>query len=214
MNRRFFTLAIACFVLLQSSAFAQSDDPPKFEVGAEFTTLEREALGAKRTEPGVGGRFTFNFNRSVAFETAGYFFPNQCGFCNADGTITQVVAGVKVGKRFDTWGIFAKVRPGVVSFSRGDVNPRLTPGGPFPFEFETKRLMNFATDFGGVLEFYPSRRIVTRFDLGDTIVHFGQRRTNAVGFNPTTGEVFLVPVTRPARTTHNFQFSAGVGFRF
>ena len=215
MNRRFFTLAIACFLLMQSSAFAQSDDPPKFEVGGEFSTLEREALRTKRSEPGVGGRFTFNFNRAVAFETAAYFFPNQCGFCNADGTMTEVVAGVKVGKRFEKWGIFAKARPGFVSFSRGDFNvTRITPGGPFPFELEVSRLTNFATDFGGVLEFYPSRRLVTRFDMGDTIVHFRQRTTNGVLFNPTTGEYFLIPVFRPAKNTHSFQFSAGVGFRF
>ena len=29
----------------------------------------------------------------------------------------------------------------------------------------------FAVDLGGVLEVYPSNRIVTRFEAGDTLIH-------------------------------------------
>jgi hypothetical protein len=79
------------------------------------------------------------------------------------------------------------------------------------------RLTTFATDIGGVLEFYPSKRIVTRFDAGDTIMHFRKRTTNTVIFDPitgVTGGISLVPITIPARTTHHFQFMTSVGFRF
>src|SRR5688572_28469091 len=215
MNRRLFFLAIACLVLVQSSSLAQSQDLPKFEVAGEFTTVEREMFGERRTEPGVGTRFTFNFNRSLAFETAGYFFPKECNPCRNGGNMSQVVAGAKIGKRFENWEIFAKARPGVVSFSQGEFNVvSVTPGGPFPVAIESNRITSFATDFGGVLEFYPSPKIVTRFDVGDTIIHFRRRTINGIGFNPITNEFTLVPFTRPARTTHNFQFIAGVGFRF
>ena len=125
------------------------------------------------------------------------------------------MGGVKVGKRFENWGIFAKARPGVISFSQGDFNIVEVPVSPaFPFVFQVNRLNNFATDIGGVLEFYPSRRIVTRFDAGDTIIHFTRRTKNAVAFDPTTETFRLIPFTVPARTTHNFQFMASVGFRF
>ena len=215
MNRRLLLIVIACLLLVQSYSFAQAQDLPKFEVAGEFTTLERDVFGEQRTEPGVGARFTFNFNRSLAFETAGYFFPKQCNPCRNGGNMSQVLAGAKVGKRFEKWGIFAKARPGVVSFSRGEFNAvRITPGGPFPVEIETNRITSFATDLGGVLEFYPSPKIVTRFDVSDTIIHFRSRTINGIGFNPITNEFTLVPFTRPARTTHNFQFIAGVGFRF
>lgn len=213
MNRRLVLLAISFLFVVQADALAQSQDLPKFEFGGEFTTLEREGFGERRTEPGVGGRFTFNVNRSLAFETAGYFFPRQCQICRNAGNMSQVVAGVKVGKRFENWGIFAKARPGVVSFSRGEFNPiAIAPGGFI--DFETNRITSFATDLGGVLEFYPSPRIVTRFDIGDTIIHFRRRSVNGVTLNPSTGELTVFPFTRPARTSHNFQFIAGVGFRF
>ena len=213
MNRSLVLLAISFLFVVQADALAQSQDLPKFEIGGEFTTLEREGFGEQRTEAGVGARFTFNLNRSVAFETAGYLFPRHCDICRNAGNMSQVVAGVKVGKRFENWGIFAKARPGVVSFSRGEFNPTAIGPGGF-IEFETNRITSFATDLGGVLEFYPSPRIVTRFDVGDTIIHFKRRAVNGVSLNPSTGELTLFPFTRPARTSHNFQFIAGVGFRF
>ena len=62
-------------------------------------------------------------------------------------------------------------------------------------------------DVGGVVEFYPSSRIVTRFDFGDTIIRYGEYRRESF--------VASVPfLSRPPETKHNFQFSAGVGFRF
>ena len=205
------TVTIA-MLLMHSQVFAQSQDVPKFEVAAEFTTLERDQFGGGRTEPGFGGRFTFNFNRVFALETAGYFFPKRCSDCREPGRVTQVLGGVKAGKRFENWGIFAKARPGVASFSEGDFD--VVPQGPNFFELRRKRVTSFAMDIGGVLEFYPSKRIVTRFDAGDTIIHFRRRTAEFELFDPVTGLLQIVPVISPARTTHNFQFMASVGFRF
>jgi len=213
MNRRCFLFAISFLLFVQATALAQSQDLPKFEIAGEFSTLERAGFGRSQTEPGVGARFTFNFNRSLAFETAGYLFPRHCDICTNGGNMSEVVAGVKIGKRFEKWGIFGKARPGVVSFSRGEFQPvLLSPTGPI--DFRTNRITTFAADVGGVVEFYPSPRIVTRFDLGDTIIHFRPRTVNAVIFNSATQEFELFPFTVPARTTHNFQFIASVGFRF
>ena len=66
MNKTRFLVAILSVFLLQSLAQAQSDELPKFEVAAEFTTLERPGFGQRRTEPGFGARFTYNLNRVVA----------------------------------------------------------------------------------------------------------------------------------------------------
>jgi len=213
MNRRFVLLAISFLLAVQANVLAQTQDLPKFEIAAEFSTLERDGFGLRQTEPGVGVRFSFNFNRNFAVETAGYLFPRHCDICANGGNMSQVVAGVKVGKRFEKWGIFAKARPGVVSFSRGEFTPIFF--APLNrVEVETNRITSFATDFGGVLEFYPSPRIVTRFDVGDTIIHFKRRTINAFLFDPITQEVRVFPIPIPARTTHNFQFIASVGFRF
>jgi len=212
MNRTL--LIVAVIFLMQSQALAQSDELPKFEVAAEFTTLEREAFSQRRTEPGFGGRFTYNLNEMFAIEAAGYFFPKRCFDCRNAGNISQGLAGVKVGKRFEHWGVFAKARPGVISFSRGafDAFPPLAPFSPVEIEF--KRLTAFAMDVGGVVEFYPSKRIVTRFDLGDTIIHFNRRTMNTVSFNDVTNTITPTTIPIPARTSHNFQFMTSVGFRF
>ena len=215
MNRTSFLAAVVGIFLLHSIAFSQSQDPPKFEVAAEFTTLERGDFSGRATDPGFGGRFTYNLNKAFSLEAAGYFFPKGCFDCRQNGRVTQVVGGLKAGKRFENWGIFAKARPGMISFSEGDFTVVPTGGaGPFPFRFETNALNAFAVDVGGVLEFYPSKRIVTRFDVGDTIIYFPSRTRNFVHFDGSTNEFSLVPFNIPGRTTHNFQFMTSIGLRF
>lgn len=214
MNRTTFLAALICVLLLHSVGHSQSQELPKFEVAAEFTTLERDDFSRQRTEPGFGGRFTYNLNEFFSFEAAGYFFPKRCFNCRENGRITEVLGGVKVGKRFETWGIFVKARPGVISFSRGDFD--LIPTNPTAtsFEVQINPVNSFAADVGGVLEFYPSKRVVTRFDAGDTIIHFTRRTNNGFLFDPSTGTANPFLFIIPARTTHNFQFMASVGFRF
>jgi hypothetical protein len=198
---------------------AQSTDIPKFEVGADFSTI---TFGAGQTELGLGGRLTYNLNKHVALEGAGFFFPRVCQFCarGNDGRISEGLFGVKVGKRFEKWGIFGKARPGVISFSQGKFNIVPTSGTPatgvgsFPFEFQFSRLTTPALDVGGVVEFYPSKRIVTRLDFGDTIIHYGRRTFNNPVFNPATSTYTLVPSTVPAQTRGSFQVTVGVGWRF
>jgi len=212
MNR--FLIAMFTVLLLQSQAQSQSTDTPKFEVAAEFTTLARESFGG-RTEPGFGGRFTYNVNQVISVETAGYFFPKKCFSCINNGNITEVLGGVKIGKRFEHWGIFGKARPGVVSFSRAQGAIVPSPGNlGFPFEFIPRRQNSFAADIGGVAEFYPSKRVVVRFDLGDTMIHFGSRQVQGIAFEPTTNTFTLLPFTLPSRTAHDFQFVTSVGWRF
>ena len=216
MNRTSFLTAVISVFLLHSAAFSQSQDLPKFELAGEFTTFERGDFDRGRTEPGLGGRFTYNLNRTFSLEAAGYFFPKECFSCANNGRVIQAVGGLKAGKRFENWGIFGKVRPGIVSFSDGEFN--ISPTGPVTpasvFEGRTSRVTSFATDIGAVLEFYPSKRIVTRFDAGDTIIYFTRRTTNTFRFDPLTSTTFIGPVTTPARTTHSFQFIASIGFRF
>jgi hypothetical protein len=214
MKRIQYLIALIGLLLVQSQVFAQTPEVPKYEVAAEFTSMDRDNFTGG-AEAGLGARFTFNLNKTFALETAVYHFPRTCHTCEHDGTVTEVFGGLKVGKRFEKWGIFAKGRPGVVSFSRGEFNLVPAPGQPsFPFNFEFNRVNSFAVDAGGVVEFYPSKRIVTRFDVGDTIIHFSQRRFNSVVSDLSGNTFTLFPVTVPAKTTHNFQFMASVGFRF
>ena len=212
-------IAVLCLSLSSLIAKAQTEEVPKFEVGVHFTSITKPSFDNGHTEPGFGGRLTYNLNRSVALEAVGNFFPHSCRFCGGNvfgdnsGNITQGLFGVKAGKRFQKWGIFGKARPGVVSFSEGDSRVGLSDTGDDFFIVQSRRT-HFAVDLGGVLEFYPSKRIVTRFEAGDTLIHYGQRQTNFLSFDPTTFAPVLIPLTTRSETRHNFQFSAGVGWRF
>lgn len=208
---------IALFFFVNNvSAQSNADELPKFEVGAHFTSITKPSFDNGDTEPGFGGRFTYNINKTFALEAVGNFFPHKCRVCGDNsGNIVQGLGGVKIGKRFEKWGIFGKARVGVVSFSQGDSKWVVTnPASTFPFEFERKRTNNFAADLGGVLEFYPTKRLVTRFEAGDTLIHYGERTTNFIGFDPVTGAPSLIPFTLGSETRHNFQFVAGIGWRF
>lgn len=232
MKRKLFLTITAISTFLLPGVLntqAQTTDVPKYEVAGDFTTL---SLNSGTTLPGVGGRFTYNINKHVALEAAGYFFPGKCDSCNGEitGRVAEGLFGVKAGRRFQKWGIFAKARPGLISFGKGafDITPVSSPGGGSPvscfgpdplapascFSFRQTRLTHAALDLGGVLEFYPSRRIVVRFDGGDTMIRYGQRTFDALTQNPATGVFTLIPITAPGHTRHSFQFMGGVGFRF
>lgn len=204
---------------------AKEEKKQRFEVGAQFssltfTTVEHfaDVLGGNpsfgfrdtQTQAGFGGRFTYNITPNFALETQGDFFPRHSSIFNnarAGGQTLQGQAGIKVGKRFKSFGIFGKARPGVVSFSNTLKFNGLDKTQPFPIPiFHFTRRTYFSFDLGGVLEFYPSPRIVTRFDGGDTMIRYG--RTESPYPLSFSGSV------SPPETIHNFQFSAGVGFRF
>jgi hypothetical protein len=206
-------LVLLCLFSAAGEARAQAGDAPKVEVGVQFSSLTLNG-NPVTTEAGFGGRVTYNLTDNVALETQFDFFPNGRrfrGFRNG-GRIAQGLFGVKAGKRFDKFGLFGKVRPGFTSFSAGREEVILvSPAPDFVVNFRPHRETHFATDVGAALEFYPSRRIVTRFDAGDTIIRYGDTTgTFFSGGATPTPQSFPIP----GETRHNFQFSAGVGFRF
>jgi hypothetical protein len=209
-------LSLSLLFFFCAPARAQSEDAPKVEVGAQFSSLSVNIPDTPFTETqaGFGGRVTYNFTDSFAVEAEGNFFPKESArSLTTGGRVVQAQFGVKAGRRFDRFGVFAKARPGFVGFSSvteiTGTDVETFGGNPFFFPaFRQTRKLYFSTDVGGVLEFYPSRRLVTRFDFGDTIIRYGERNAFFSDFTTTT------PVIVPAEIKHNFQFSAGLGFRF
>jgi len=210
-------LVFLCLFSAPGDARAQAKDAPKVEVGVQFSSLTLDDSFNQQTEPGFGGRVTYNLTDNVALEAQFDFFPDPDrarGF-RTNGRITQGLFGVKAGKRFEKFGLFGKVRPGFTSFgaARIEITALTTPlpdsmFGP-ALRIEEYRETHLATDVGAVLEFYPTRRIVTRFDAGDTIIRYGDTTGTFFTGTGTTGQF---PI--PGEVRHNFQFSAGVGFRF
>lgn len=180
--------------------------------------------GSRKTQPGFGGRFGYNLTDSLALEAELNLFPKADSFSPPgafnDGNLIEGLFGLKAGRRFKKAGVFGKARPGFLYASKGDL--RLKPGGgciaifpPSAGCFETTGKNSFAFDFGGVVELYPTKRTIIRFDVGDTIVRLGQRNvTGILNSSPGLPSGLVVVVGVPAETTHNLQASAGIGFRF
>jgi hypothetical protein len=186
--RKMFFLGLAAAALLLTvtaqNAQAQSSETPKVEVGVHYTLLRLRDFDT--TDNGVGTRVTYNLTDNIGLEGEINFFPkerpNFALLSASNSRRTQGLFGVKYAiARSEGAGIFAKVRPGFVRFGEGTVGAVTIPGAT-----------EFALDFGGVFELYASRNIAFRFDIGDTIIRFGN-----LGF-----------------TSHNLQVSPGVVFRF
>lgn len=210
---------IFIFAIAPATTRAQEHDAPKVEVGTQFSSLSitSPGFGSPGTEnaTGFGGRVTYNFNDHVAVEAEGNFYPNGVSQTYVTGgRAEQMQVGLKVGKRFDRFGVFAKARPGVISFGeslRVSQLPVVTGGvTDIVNTFTSERKTHFTTDVGGVLELYPSRRVLVRFDFGDTIIRYGEH--DEVG--PTLANPFGAVFRAPAEIKHNFQFTGGVSYRF
>lgn len=203
-------------VVTFASVAAAQDKKDRVELGVQSSslTLFSPDFPGDVTNSGVGGRVTYNFNRSIAAEAEINFFPQkQFILSSFDSGAIQAQFGVKLGKRFEKFGLFAKVRPGFITVDNVEsVTPdSVVVVNGFPtFNFKIERTNFFTIDAGGVLELYPSRRTVVRFEAGDTAIRHPARFD--IIFPPTSGNPF-VQLQRGAKFNHNFQFTAGVAFR-
>jgi hypothetical protein len=220
MNQKL-TLLIAVFILTTVSGLARGQSarqsqPSKVEVGALFSVLRVcDPNGLcdvfPRTERGIGARISYNLTSYFAVEGEIDFFPRNYRKVISNftgGRITQGLFGVKAGMRKNRFGVFGKFRPGLQSSGHAEIAHFPSGNGPDrqnPFGFESKRATQLALDVGGVLEVYPSRRTIVRFDLGDTIVRYPGLQF----IHFPEGSVVLETVY-----SHKPQFSAGFGFRF
>jgi hypothetical protein len=199
------------------------EDGPRWEVGGHLTAVafnndsplaNSPGAGfesdAYPTAAGFGARVGYNLNSNFAVEAELNYFPRD-RFAEG-GRKVQGLFGVKAGKRFEHVGVYAKLRPGFMSFSRGDFTPRpnalCVPTNIAPC-FESGGTTNFALDAGGVLELHTSKKTFVRLDGGDTMIRFGRRLAPI-----RTNNNVLFIVEAEGETTHNFQGGVGFGFRF
>jgi hypothetical protein len=191
-------------LMLDMTSRAQSDEY-RFEVGVQFAALKQgpgywfdDASGI-----GGGGRLTINLTKHLALEGELNYFPST-GYYEVQRLQGQF--GVKSGIRFNQFGLFGKLRPG---FLRTQYEfPVICIQAPCPPISVDQT--GFALDVGGVVEFYPARRVTVRFDIGDTVAH---RRPEIFPLAlPLQSDLrLLIP---PKQTSHNLQINAGLGFRF
>jgi len=165
--------------------FAQTQEP-KFDVGIQFSTLRLREIGEGAA--GVGGWFSYHVTGHLALEGVVNRYPE-----NPSGNFgeTQVLFGALAGRTFDNLGVFAKARAGFIHF-----------GGDF-FTLRLNDRTHPTIDLGGVLEYYPSKHIVLRMDVGDSIIMYG--RSTYLGAGPTVTTL---------GTLHNLGAAFGIGIRF
>jgi hypothetical protein len=200
MKKNLLSMIVAVFSLMVFGgieASAQTSDTSKVEVGAQFSFIHFRDLDAN--DVGIGGRLTYNLNDFFSIDSEVNYYPQDNQNINLftglgqGGRKVSVLVGPMVGMRSKRYGIFGKFRVGAMHFSR-DLITDFQPGDT-----------DFAFDFGGVFELYPSRHSFVRFDIGDTIFRI-------------PGESVLIGPgqvgTTPAFYSHNLQLEAGIGFRF
>jgi len=182
--------------------------PPvrKFEVGGHYSSFHSdwglEVLNRIQYQ-GVGGKFTYNLNNQVALEAETSFLKNL-----SEQRIINVF-GAKLGARKHSWGLFGKIRPGIITHRElTGCLADLRPCNPHRVS-DTR----FALDVGGVVELYDfgiykSDRLFFRLDVSDTLASYGYRTWNYYdpGQPPVVFERF--------RSHHNPRVSIGAGFRF
>ncbi len=197
-------LAIVCFVCVPVGW--SQEKPARFEIGPLFTYLrvpDSIPINAQN-QAEIGGRFSWNFARHFALDAeieASPFRTTNLQTGYQGGYLSQAFVGLKSGKRWNRFGIFGNFRPGLDSYS--GVIKGITATTIFPITYGRRTDPSF--NFGGVLEFYLSRRVLFRYDFGDTIIHYN------TGSLFTTGGQSLAS---PSEVKNNFQFSTAVAFRF
>jgi hypothetical protein len=137
-----------------------------WELGFQYSNLSLPVLSdqctggaCRKNLSGTGFNFDYNFTRGIALDSTLNFMPGQQG----SKAILQGLFGLRMGAHFQHFGIFGKIRPGFIYYQdamQGGGN--MTPNS----------LTRFATDLGGVLEFYPQRSSILRFDVGTTVVRY------------------------------------------
>ncbi len=223
-------VAVTLIFLLASAGGAQAQsETPRFQSGIQFTDLRTAGPGRSLFggpgghQFGIGGTFVFNLNRRFSLDSSVNFFPENIAIGTSAfryGRGTQALFGAKVGLiRTPRFAVFAKARPGFVSF--GDVRATLlfgsiggiggafiAPANQLSSTGDFGRQTQFAFDVGVAAEFYPSRHLYLRLDAGDTIVHYD-------ALSVVLAAAPLAPViTMPERTLNHLQLSTGVGYRF
>jgi hypothetical protein len=172
---------IGSFRAIVPTVAAQSKDPtPRYEIGLGGEALRLNDLGT--SIGGISGRFSYFLTNNLALDTSIAYFPQE----GANFGQTQGLFGVRAGIRDPRYGIFAKIRPGFVRFREDDrslLSNDRTKG---------------ALDLGFTLEYYDGP-IGLRYDIGNTLIFFGEARS----FNG-----------KRLGTTSNFQNSVSIVLRF
>jgi hypothetical protein len=197
------------FMVSRQSHFPKSvgdlERPPleHWEIGTQYSNISLPVLSNTCTElacrknlSGLGFNFDYNLTRGFGFDSTVNFIPGQQGA----KPMMEGLFGVKMGGRWQHWGLFGKIRPGFIYYESA------VPGGG---DLTPTSLTRFATDFGGIVELYPARNSTMRFDVGTTLVRCltNHPDPNMSPINDLRSSQYIV-------TQGNFQVATSYVYRF
>jgi hypothetical protein len=192
---------VIAILLLATCAHAQ--EAGVLVSGTFLKQIGSRDAGLGTSAIGLGGRFVYPLFPHVDFDSDLIIWPNNQA---STGTWIQGLFGFKMGQRFQRVGVFAKVRPGFMHFRKDPFGRANPSGGSILGGRNFAHTTDPSVDVGGVLEYYTSRGIVLRFDLGDTIISYGKRSVFVSPLQP--------PIERGGFRTDNWQGTFGLSFKF
>jgi hypothetical protein len=136
---------------------------PRWKMGFQMTSVglpvdSRNCPLCQDIHTGFGFQFDYRFAKYAYFDGETNFFPSSNTY-KQPGDAYEFLAGLKIGRPYRSWGVFAQARPGWVHYD--------TPLAHGTY-LSTTRL---AQNFGGAVEYYPSKHSALQFNLGTTLVH-------------------------------------------
>ena len=201
MKVRKYSIGFAATILWIGAAPASAQVPTlRYEIGAQVGSpylREFSHVLGRRSEIGVGGRFTLNLNKLLAAEAQVDLYPDDKFF--DDRRKIQGLFGIRTGVRKGRVGLFGKIRPGFIHV-RDRLQCLIPEGCALGVDLGHVGRFWLAVDAGAVIEVYPSRRLALRVDAGDLFV----RR-----FDCTDGTG-----KRSYYSSHNLQTGVGAALRF
>lgn len=208
------------FGQVESATSEHVPDKQKWDSGVTFAIQPRTepyfTNGFVNSYPQWGVWASRNFSNHVSWDTTLLHSPRNPGKIDnvsyqAGGRAFEALSGIKFGFRKEHFGYFAKVRPGVITFGetyrqRDDIpcfarrEPRRVCGSRIDQGMFTDAVL----DTGGILEAYPTRHSILRFEAGSTTIFYLSKTIINSGYSEPIPET-----TGPAML---FGFGGGVRF--
>ncbi len=201
------------FGRLQENTPERVPDKQAWDFGATFALQPRilpefQYLDAYPTW-GLWG--SWNFSRHVSWDSAVMHSGRNSGFTEdidyqAGGRAFEALTGVKLGIRRDHMGYFGELRGGTITF--GETEKQIVEPTQGYLDFYLGMFTNPVLNVGGVLEVYPSRHTILRFDTGSATIFYLAKNVKQTLLTSST--TFLIPSEQQTTLLMSF----GAGFRF
>jgi hypothetical protein len=152
--------------LEESAEIPEWKTDPRWKAGFQMASVglpvnSQNCPSCQDIHTGVGFNFDYRFAKYAYLDGEANFFPSSDTY-KQPGDVHEILAGLKIGRPYRSWGFFAEARPGWVHY-----DTPLGQGGDRSYLSTTR----FAQNFGGTIEYYPSKHSALQFNLGSTLVH-------------------------------------------